>query len=464
LIPLLQNLIVNVRLALSELKITAPLMVVKGDGSLVRAEWAINRPVETILSGPAASTMGAWHLVGRHDVWVVDMGGTTTDIAALRHGRPHLNQEGARVGNKRLMIEAVDVHTVGLGGDSHVHLDREGQVFIGPRRAVPLCFLASEYPEIEEELRRQATYSLKSGAEQFVIFCRRPSNDLSDDDAELLSRLEIGPQSLRLLSSEAHHDWLLPRRIEYLEGIGAVQRAGFTPTDALHVLGRFQNWNTEASRLAAELIAVRAGLTVASFCKEVVQRVSERVAREVVSKIFENGIGPPDWEKERTASALLDSALDGAHDGELGCQLTLRKPLVALGAPVEAYMPLAAELLHTKLLIPPHAQVANAVGAVVGGVIQRVQILIRPLEGLGPFRAHLPDGVHDFEDLEEAVRYVKQVVFPRTEALAHQAGAGQVEVQMIRTDRRVKLSPSFAKKVFLGTELTFTAVGRPSPG
>jgi N-methylhydantoinase A/oxoprolinase/acetone carboxylase beta subunit len=112
LIPLLRELIATVRRTLDEQGITAPLMVVKGDGSLVRAEWAMQRPIETILSGPAASVVGAWHLAGRRDVWVVDVGGTTTDIAVLHDGRPRLNPEGAQVGEWRTMVEAVDVHTV----------------------------------------------------------------------------------------------------------------------------------------------------------------------------------------------------------------------------------------------------------------------------------------------------------------------------------------------------------------
>ena len=70
------------------------------------------------------------------------------------------------------------------------------------------------------------------------------------------------------------------------------------------------------------------------------------------------------------------------------------------------------------------------------------------------------DGIHDFEDLEEAVHYAEGVMSTRTEALAHQAGAGQVEVQMVRTDRRVTLDSGF--KVYMGTELIFTAAGRPS--
>jgi len=472
LIPLLRELIATVRQTLDGQGITAPLMVVKGDGSLVRAEWAMRRPIETILSGPAASAVGAWHLAGQrdpsinsgHGVWVVDVGGTTTDIAALNDGQPRLNPEGARVGGWRTMVEAVDVHTTGLGGDSHARLDRQGQLLIGPRRVVPLCLLASEHPEVIEELRRQvAAQERKDEAAQFVISWRRPINWLSDEDLALLRRLEAGPQSLTRLISEMHYAWLLRRRIEELEAQLVVQRAAFTPTDALHVLGRLQLWNAEASRLGAEILAAQAGLSVETLCEQVVRGVSDRVATELISKVLEDEVGPPDWEREPSAAALLERALNGPGDGDLSCELTLRRPVVAIGAPVEAYMPRTAEQLHTELIIPPHAEVANAVGAVAGGVIQRQRVLISPLDGGERFRLHLPNGVHDFDDLEQAVGYAQQVMSAHVEAQARQAGAGQVEVQMARTDRQARVAAGWGQEVYLGTELAFKAVGRPSP-
>jgi N-methylhydantoinase A/oxoprolinase/acetone carboxylase beta subunit len=475
LVPLLRELIATVRQTLDEQGIAAPLMVVKGDGSLVRAEWAMQRPIETILSGPAASAVGAWHLAGRHDpsmdsghrVWVVDVGGTTTDIAALSDGQPRLNSEGARVGGWRTMVEAVDVHTTGLGGDSHVRFDREGRLLIGPKRVVPLCLLASEHPEVVSELRRQATAALsqKKGNElvQFVISWRRPVNWISDEDAALLHDLEAGPQSLVSLIREARYGWQRQRQIEALEARCVVQRAGFTPTDALHVLGRFQLWDAEASRLGAEMLAAQASLPLEDFCEQVVRGVSDRVATELVSKVLEDEAGPPDWEREPTAAALLERALDGPRAGDLNCELTLRRPLVAIGAPVGAYVPRTAECLHTELIIPPHAEVANAVGAVAGGVVQRMRVLISSLDGGERFRLHLPDGVHDFDDLERAVDHAQQEMFARAEARARQAGAGQVEVQMARTDRQARLAAGWGQEVYLGTELIFTAVGRPSP-
>jgi len=279
----------------------------------------------------------------------------------------------------------------------------------------------------------------------------------------LLRRLEAGPQPLASLTRETRYGWLVRRRIEELEARRVVQRAGFTPTDALHALGRFQRWNAEASRLGAELLAAQAGLAVEVFCEQVVQGVSDRVATELVSKVLEDEVGLPDWEREPTAAVLLERALNGSHDEDLSCELTLRRPLVAIGAPVEAYMPRVAERLHTELIIPPHAEVANAVGAVAGGVVQRLRVLISSLDSGEQFRLHLPDGVHDFVYLEQAVHYAQQVMSARAEALAHQAGAGQVEVRMARTDRQAKVAAGWGQEIFLGAELIFTAVGRPSP-
>jgi len=462
LIPLLRDLITKVRETLDRLGISAPLMAVKGDGSLVRAEWAIQRPIETILSGPAASAVGAWHLSGRSHVWVADMGGTTTDIAALRDGRPRLNPQGARVAGRRTMVEAVDVHTVGLGGDSHVTLDSEGQLKIGPRRVVPLCLLASRYPAVVERLRQQvATQQQENGAGQFAILWRRPPNYLSDEDMELLSRIEAGP--LPLTGDGMHKDWMLCRRIECLEAMCIVQRAAFTPTDALHVLGRLHRWDRSASLLGAQLLTSPAQSQVETLCNQVVQAVSERVAREIVTKILSDEIGPPDWQREPTATALLRRAFDDGQDEELDCNLTLKCPLVVLGAPVEAYMPRVAKKLHTELIIPPHAEVANAVGAVTGSVVQRIKVLITPLDGGSRFRLHLPNGVRDFENLEKAIIHAQQEVPPSLEALAQEAGAAQVEIRMFRKERVGKPKLGWIQEIHLDTELIFTAVGRPSP-
>jgi N-methylhydantoinase A/oxoprolinase/acetone carboxylase beta subunit len=462
LIPLIQDLVTSVRFSLDELSIQAPLMVVKGDGSLVLSEWAMQRPIETVLSGPAASAVGAFKLAAEQNVWAVDVGGTTSDIVELNGGRPKLNPEGANIGGWQTMVEAVDVHTIGLGGDSHVRCNAEKKLKIGPQRVMPLCKLAHDYPQVLVELQRQVrTNPRQDESAQFIVAGRKNRHPLGDKEEAILNRLETGPRPLSVPAGKIfHHDPWAPRRIQHLEELGLVQRAGFTPTDALHVLNRFVCWNPEASRLGAEILSAQLGLPLKDFCNQVTQTVSKQLAMSVISKVIENDNIAPDWEKEPTAKLLIDTALGVTRKKQLACKMTLRRPLVALGAPVEAYMPAVADRLHTQLIIPPHAEVANAIGAVSGGVIQRLRVHIRPLDTGSALRLYLSDGPEDFSDLEEAVSRARERMLPRVNQLARQAGAEQVEIRMDRSDKRAKVRGH--EDLYLGTELVFTAYGRPS--
>ncbi|MGD8465175.1 MAG: hydantoinase/oxoprolinase family protein [Anaerolineae bacterium] len=471
LVPLLRELIDTLRRTLLERSINAPLMVVKGDGSLVRAEWAMKRPIETILSGPAASAVGAWHLATQAGIafdhgalWAVDMGGTTTDIASLRDGRPRLNPEGAQVGRWRTMVEAVDVHTVGLGGDSHVRITSDRQLAIGPRRVVPLSLLASEYPQVLDELRSQATVPPRDDvAAQFLLPRRHATRPLEEEEASILDRLAAGPVPLATLMRESRFGTFVLRRIDRLVAERLVLQAGFTPTDALHALGRLQVWNVEAAELGARILATLGHRRPATLCQEIVNGVSSQASTALVTKALSDESHLAQWEQEPTATYLLHRALDGDSGSTLGIELTLQQPLVAIGAPVEAYMPRVADQLHTRLVVPPHAEVANAIGAVAGGVVLRQRVLITPMDDGDQLRLHLPQGVLDFGSVDQAVAHAQQEMALWLEERARQAGAAQVEVQMVREDKEVLVRAGWGDKLYLGTELTFTAAGRPSP-
>jgi N-methylhydantoinase A/oxoprolinase/acetone carboxylase beta subunit len=189
--------------------------------------------------------------------------------------------------------------------------------------------------------------------------------------------------------------------------------------------------------------------------------MSKRISTELVSKVLGDEAVLPDWGQEPSASALLARAMGGVYSSDLGCQFALRRPVVAVGAPVAAYMPHTAEYLSTELIIPPHADVANAIGAVAGSVVQRARALIRPVDAEAFFRLHLFDGVHDFARLEQAVTYAEQVVPPVIEMMAREAGAEHIELHRERFDRSSPLDVEWGQEVYLETELLFTAVGRP---
>ena len=103
-VPAIKELVGSVQTILARHQIDAPLMLVKGDGSLASLANAIEKPIGTVLSGPAASVIGACQLSGLENAIVADMGGTTTDIAVLSEGRPRLNRQGASVGGWRTMV------------------------------------------------------------------------------------------------------------------------------------------------------------------------------------------------------------------------------------------------------------------------------------------------------------------------------------------------------------------------
>ena len=136
----------------AQLHIDCPLMIVKADGTLALAEPVARRPIEPVLSGPAASLVGAQWLSGLQNFILSDMGGTTTDLGLLLDGRPQITDQGAEVGGWRTMVRAIDVRTIGLGGDSEIHVGPNGKITVGPQRVVPLALLAARYSQILTQL------------------------------------------------------------------------------------------------------------------------------------------------------------------------------------------------------------------------------------------------------------------------------------------------------------------------
>ncbi len=466
LIPQLQQLVRAVLGLLAARGIEAPLMVVKGDGSLIEAALAMECPVETILSGPAASVVGAHYLSGEGDVFVVDMGGTTSDIALLAGGWPVLNRDGATVGGFRTMVEAVGVHTFGLGGDSEVRLEEHGLI-AGPRRVMPLSLLAHQYPAALATLREQAGSSEPMGHRGRFAIRQRPldagQSSLNPAQAAVWKRLADGPQPLATLISGPAAVRALGRLVDR----GLVLLAGFTPSDAAHILGLQQGWSVEAARLGARIFQRadpqgdwRPAADAAGFAGQVIEQVVRQSGQVILSSAIAEAdhIAERDW--GRLGRRLVGRALAGksAKMPLVEVQLRLTRPLVAIGAPVGAYYPEVARRLHTRLVIPPHADVTNAVGAVASGVVQTVEALItQPSEG--HFRLHIASGIEDFIDLEAAAARALEAAQAQAEAQARRAGAAELQVSVSRRDKVVREKGGL--EIFIESRIAATAFGRP---
>ena len=468
--PQIRHLIEALTEVLQAEAIDAPLMIVKGDGSLMKAEVAIEYPVETILSGPAASVVGAGFLTGLDDFLVADMGGTTTDCAVVTGGRPAINAEGALIGGWRTMVEAVDVRTVGLGGDSQVTINRDGHMTVGPRKAMPLCLLSSQAPAALIDLRKLVTSQyLPDYATQFAL--RNPGREtpvqLSAVERRVWNELTSEPKRVSRLLNNAPGLAALRR----LADAGLVTIAAFTPTDALHVLGRQQGWNTEAAELGARLLAteernIRGASEAASaraFCERTVEHVIRESARIVAATALAHD---PGLETHAGSWGILgDRLIEDLVAGRLFAKLvrtgiSLATPLVAIGAPVEAYYPEVARRLDSSLLIPQHAAVCNAVGAVAGVVSQTMDILVnQPVFGV--FRVHDPAGSRDFKTAEPAIGYAREISQQLALQAARRAGAADPHVESTVIENRAHMG---AADYLAEALVRSTATGRPFAG
>ncbi|MDX1422782.1 MAG: hydantoinase/oxoprolinase family protein [Kiloniellales bacterium] len=471
LIPQIQTLVLSVRERMKALGAACPLMVVKGDGSLITDEVALMCPVETILSGPAASVVGAQALSGESDIVVSDIGGTTTDIAVLRGGRPVLDSKGAVVGGWRTMVEALSVHTFGLGGDSDVRLADEPWpegpgLEIGPRRVVPLSLLGHQRPAVLSELQAQIRLDRPRDWDGRFALRLRTADPASLGLAErrLWDALGDGPQPLNGLLRNFASMLPLSRLVER----GLVIYGGFTPSDAAHLLGKQQDWSLEAARLGAELLARRGlaerrlpAMSAEALAELTLERVVERSGEVLVEALLaEEGERPLEVGKG-PGRRLIGRALKPAaarRAGLIAPSLGLTLPLVAVGAPAASYYPVLAERLGARRVVPPHAEVCNAVGAVAGGVTQRVKVLVTaPAEHR--YRVHLPDGPRDFPDREAALGLAREAVrdLAREQAVAAGASAPDIELEEIRREAEVV----GGDPIFVEAEVIATAAGRP---
>lgn len=126
--------------------VSAPVEMMQSRGGIASATRALERPIATLLCGPAAGAVGG-SVVGRSagfdDLITLDIGGTSTDVSVVRKGVPTISR-GGRIAGYPLRVPMVDVHAIGAGGGSIAHIDAGGALKVGPESAGaepgPICY------------------------------------------------------------------------------------------------------------------------------------------------------------------------------------------------------------------------------------------------------------------------------------------------------------------------------------
>lgn len=467
LIPVIYDFLEAVKKVFGKYKIKVPTVIVRSDGSLMTEKIAMERPVETLLCGPAASIKGAQKLSEEKNALVIDMGGTTTDIAIIKDGQPVRAENGIQIGNWKTFVKGLYVETFGLGGDTAVHYDYDGNIYLENYRVIPLCSLASNYPGVMKQLQeideseRCHTYPI------YEFLCLQNETLLDSNYSEkerlLCENLKEGPLTLENAAKSIGTD-IYNLHTEKLEKNGILMRSGITPTDIMHIKGDFTTFHTEASYCGVRSIARYGKKTVEMVCNQIYDLVYEKLYTVLVKILLKQEYSyefSGDWNEQM--ERLLHLSYENCKKGEkLPINISFHTPyvLVGVGAPTHIFIEKVASYLGTKAVIPNYFHVANAIGAIVGQVSVRVCVEIIPyyvnhaLEGY-----QIVTGKEQFyeEDYEKAVFVGEEKGLEIAKQLVIEQGAqGEIKTRIENAKQESVLSTG---TLYLGEKILVTAEG-----
>lgn len=274
--PIHKDFFEAVKKSLVQKGLKVPFRILKADGGNMNFEASIDHPAQTILSGPAASVMGSIAFAPENEeALVMDIGGTTTDMAILAHQAPLLDPMGVELGGYKTLIRALKTLSIGIGGDSALRVT-DGRLRIGPDR----------------------------------------------------------------LGSAMAHGGPAP-----------------TPTDALAVMGRIKNVDTERSREGFAQIAAQLGLSV----------------EDAAARVFDETCGEILKAAERMIDRINSRPVYTVHEMWEGRKIAPQTILV-LGGPAHLFAEHLERLAHYKVGVVPRWKVANAIGAAIARTTSEVML------------------------------------------------------------------------------------------
>lgn len=461
-IPLLDRLLTDLESVLTDRGIEAPVVVVKGDGTLMSSRVAMQRPVETILSGPAASVAGAQFLTGLKNAVIVDMGGTTTDTAMIENGVAEICAGGAVVGGFQTHVKAMHIRTEGLGGDSLIQWDK-GAFAIGPARVAPISWLAADTAGTDRALeflqRNLSRYNSSSRNMQILTLLGRPDQRLrmTSSEAKIVELLTMRPYAIDELVRHTGAHFAGALGLERLEQSFIIQRCGFTPTDLLHIENQFTRWNREAAICIGQMMAQICRRDLHAMAADLLISLTQKLTLGILGSQLDGEADPADLEQNPLSRSLVENMLQGGSR-RFTVSIRLHHPVIGIGAPIHFFLPQAAASLGTEAVIPENADVANAIGAITSriAILRRIDIIAPQ-----PDRYQVVGlaGVKNFGELDEADAYAEQLLVHRVRELAQAAGTSETRVDMRREDRQPTTADG--SRIFLGRTIWCRLTGEP---
>jgi N-methylhydantoinase A/oxoprolinase/acetone carboxylase beta subunit len=369
LISIVSKFFDDVERTFKDVGVKAPIMVYKGDGSVMTIDNARIYPIETILSGPAASSMGGMMLSGYEDCLMVDIGGTSTDIAIMEGGFPQIQFEGASVGKWRTRVKAVDMSTVALGGDSKVTLD--GPRFIlGPDRVIPLCTYAEEHPEVIGKIIGSDTfeyYEALEGIDRSV---------LNEKELRIFDNIVgKGPLSKLDIMGMVEGLWVIDEELNSMVRKETLRIASLTPTDVMVFLKKFTLGSKAGADAGITALSNKLGMTKKQAATALFDEIKTQVAEAVMSKVFDDRFR--NW-YDHGSRVLMRRLVSKVRNDTIEIMPKFKIPIVGVGAPSKFMMEDLADRLNAIVVFPEHNDVGNAIGAITSKVSESLSATITP--------------------------------------------------------------------------------------
>jgi len=273
-----------------------------------------------------------------------------------------------------------------------------------------------------------------------------------------LQALASGPLSRAALAR--HLGLQSPQLLDtrHLENAGYVQRSALTPTDILHVTGEFVAWDVDA---AAHGLVVFSELYGAPQ-DEIICGVREQIVRRLCMQVLTSAYSLPPHDITGCDCPLCTEILGAALSEDDGRPVHVHfrydHDLVAIGAPVRPFFPAVAERLGANLIIPEHAEVANAIGAAASEVIVHEKVIVRPGE-IDNFVLHSREQRTEYRELEDAISAAGAAAEDLALRRARGAGADDPRIRTDVNRREVRIADGSLQLIEVA--VTATAAGRP---
>lgn len=462
LIPLIAEFMEAVHNVMRERGLDVPLSIVRSDGTLMSEAMARTQPVETLLCGPAASVIGGCELAGEENAILVDMGGTTTDLALVRLNAPVVAKHGIMIGQYQTAIRGLDAQAVSLGGDTAVRF-RDGQIFLDTERIIPISILASQNASVLPAIRKLITWKTRHTRwiHEFFVLQKDISGKTgyTEYEQKICEILKEGPLITKDLVKAADSD-IYHLGTERLEQEGVIIRSGLTPTDIMILKGDFDQYDGMAAEELVRYFALNVKAEAKEIPDQVYELVIQRMYKSIGAFILRHQYPKKkEFFAEENLQVLLDACyeqacarteeLGYAHtglknlEGDETAQITLKAPMpiIGIGAPIHVFLNAVAKLLGTRAILSEYSHVANALGAIAGRRIVRLELPVTVKYSGGTrvgYTLAADCKKYMIEDEEEALAFGREVLLDMIKKRAAFQGLGEdPEIRITYEEKRI---------------------------